>query len=312
MNKNNLLPIGFYDLVFKEAESLHKKINIAIEDFTNSGYGLIKTPLIEFAANYSAQDISRSFTLSDSISSEILVLRNDITLQISRLLATRLKSYELPIKICYVGDVLLKKSSELYEDRQSTQLGLEIIGADNDSCLLVMTDIINLLKKISTSKFIIEISFPNFINLLCRELKIEIDDEFIDLVKKKNISYIKKYLGNYHELFSDLILKNNNFDNIEAKIKNVAPSAESLILLIEKYVRIKDILKNKFSEFDICCDFMSGDENSYHQDISFSIFCEDFSYPIARAGYYEINGNKAFGATIYMNYLCKVEGKVLR
>ena len=129
--QNHLLPSGFYDLLFDEAKDSHQKINIILEGFFQRNFQLIKTPLLEFEdsfffpKNYS-NNSQNYFRTIDNISAKTLVLRNDITLQINRLLATRLKNFELPLKLCYVGDVLHTANDQLYGDRQQTQIGCEI------------------------------------------------------------------------------------------------------------------------------------------------------------------------------------------
>jgi len=78
-------------LVFDEAEKNHRNINLTIESFLSSGYRLIKTPLVEFENNFADGKINNALRTVDIISGENIVFRNDITLQISRLLETRLK-----------------------------------------------------------------------------------------------------------------------------------------------------------------------------------------------------------------------------
>ena len=130
--QKQLLPVGFYDLLFDEAEKNHENINTALGGFLKAGYRLVKTPLVEFEDNFSSEQMKNSFRATDVISGKNLIFRNDITLQISRLLATRLKEEKLPLKLCYVGDVLCAKSENLYADRQQTQVGVELIGCDKE------------------------------------------------------------------------------------------------------------------------------------------------------------------------------------
>src|SRR3989338_6955241 len=92
-----LLPVGFYDLLFDEAEKNHRNINDALTTFLRAGYRLIRLPLVEFEENFSNTKIANSFRATDVISGKNLVFRNDITLQISRLLTTRLHEEILPM-----------------------------------------------------------------------------------------------------------------------------------------------------------------------------------------------------------------------
>jgi len=303
---SHLLPVGFYDLLFDEAEKNHRKINLALDFFLDSGYRLIKTSLVEIADNFLHQEIADSFITADPISGKNLVLRNDITLQISRLLSTRLKSQKLPLKLCYVGDVLLTKSNELYADRQSTQLGVEIIGCDQEKSNLEIIDIIlKILPKISVKNLVIEFSLPNFSELFVAELKIKNKEELLSAIRKKDLSKIEKLSKEYSDLISEIALSNDNLKSLSAKISSKIKSTKIAIEL-KRAEKIYAFVKNQFPQVQLCFDLFGDDRTSYHRDIAFDIFCGDFSYPIARGGRYKINGVDAVGATFYVNRLRKV------
>ncbi len=304
---HNLLPVGFYDLLFDEAEKSHRKINEALDFFLECGYRLIKTPLIEFADNFSKKDTTNSFMLCDVISGKNLVLRNDITLQISRLLDTKLKNANLPLRLCYVGDVLLTKNSELYADRQSTQVGLEIIGCDKEeSNLEIIATILEVLEKFSLNNLLIELSIPSFAKILLDELHVQNKTELLEAIREKNISMIKKLASNNADLISEIALRN---DNLELLSQKILAKTQSKIIANE-LERVSDVIYfvgQNFPQIKICCDLFGDDRESYHRDIAFDIFCGDFSYPIVRGGRYEINGIDAVGATIYINHLRKID-----
>lgn len=301
-----LLPVGFYDLLFDEAENNHRKINATIDFFLNSGYRLIKTPLVEFADNFSSEEIENSFVISDVISGKNMVLRNDITLQISRLLNGRFQNEKLPLKLCYVGDILLTKSRQLYADRQSTQVGLEIIGCNQTkSQLEIITLVLQILPKILQEKLLIEFSLPNFAQNFCDELQIEKKEELIEAIKQKNISLIKRYAGQNTDIVAEIALTNNNFSDLSRDILRKINSPQ-IAKKLQKAQEIIDFVATKFPHIQICCDLFGDSRNLYYQEFSFDIFCGDFSYPIARGGKYKINDLDAVGATIYMNYLRKV------
>jgi len=302
----NLLPVGFYDLLFDEAEETHRKINLTIDAFLKDKYRLVKTPLLEFADNFQPSEIKGSFLVSDVISGKNLVLRNDITLQLSRLLATRLKNNKLPLKLCYVGDVLLTKSAELYADRQSTQVGVEIIGSNQEkSDLEIITTILKILPKISLKNLLIEFSLPNFAQLFMQDLKIANKAELLLAIREKNISAIKKFAGKNADLINEIVLSNDNLILLSKKILQKTKSPK-IILELEKAKKIANFITKNFPNVRFCCDLFGDNNTSYYQDIAFDIFCENFSYPIVRGGRYKINGLDAVGATIYMNYLRKI------
>ena len=98
------------------------------------GYERVKPPLVEFEENLlsgagaaMAQD---TFRLMDPISQRMIGLRADMTPQVARIAATRLANAPRPLRLCYAGQVLRVKGSELRPERQVGQVGAELIGAD--------------------------------------------------------------------------------------------------------------------------------------------------------------------------------------
>lgn len=302
-----LLPVGFYDLIFDEAEKNHQNINFTLDMFLARGYRLIKAPLVEFERNFSRQDLQNSFFVSDIISGNNLVFRNDITLQIARMLKTRLEYQERPLKICYAGDVLQAKNNELYPNRQQTQVGLEIIGCDEEKSIFEIVDnLLLVLEKLLSKKTLIEFSLPDFLEIFLNEINANNPLELKAAIIKKDVSLIRKLDKKNSEIISQIILTNNDFDFLEKMIFDFLSSGEvrqelTLLRKIKNYFAAKD-LKNITLAFDLF-----GDQKStYHNKISFDVFCDNFPYPIARGGKYKIGKLDSVGATIYMNNILRI------
>lgn len=306
LTKKQLLPVGFYDLLFDEAEKSHENINLALAVFLKAGYRLIKTPLVEFEDNFSRQDTKNSFRATDVISGKNLIFRNDITLQISRLLSTRLKQENLPLKLCYVGDVLCAKSDDLHADRQQTQVGVEIIGCDAEKSNLEIIEILlDALKKLSMKNLLIEFSLPNFMAIFLAEIAVEKNAELVEAIMSKNLSAIKILAGKNSEIISKIATSNDDLENLIKEISAQVKS-EKIAAELKKAQKISEFLQQKFGEIAIRFDLFGDQESSYHNEIAFDVFSGDFTYPIARGGRYKINDADAVGATIYMNRLRKV------
>ena len=304
--QKQLLPVGFYDLLFDEAEKNHENINNALATFLEAGYRLVKTPLVEFEDNFSSEEAKNSFRATDVISGKNLIFRNDITLQISRLLATRLSEEKLPLKLCYVGDVLCAKSDNLYADRQQTQVGVEIIGCDEEkSNLEIIETLLAALKKLSMKNLLIEFSLPNFLGIFLDEIFAEKKAELREAVMKKNLSAIRNFAGKNAGIVSKIATSNDNLENLIQEI-SVQIKSEKIAEELKKAQKISDFLQKNFSEISVRFDLFGDHESSYHSGIAFDVFSGDFSYPIARGGRYKIENSNAVGATIYMNRLRKL------
>ena len=304
--QKQLLPVGFYDLLFDEAEKNHENINNALATFLEAEYRLVKTPLVEFEDNFSSEEAKNSFRATDVISGKNLIFRNDITLQISRLLATRLSEEKLPLKLCYVGDVLCAKSDNLYADRQQTQVGVEIIGCDEEkSNLEIIETLLAALKKLSMKNLLIEFSLPNFLGIFLDEIFAEKKAELREAVMKKNLSAIRNFAGKNAEIVSKIATSNDSLENLIQEISAQIKS-EKIAEELKKAQKISDFLQKNFSEISVRFDLFGDHESSYHSGIAFDVFSGDFSYPIARGGRYKIENSNAVGATIYMNRLRKL------
>src|SRR5690606_6733425 len=159
--------------------------------FADYGYNLIKTPLVEFedalGDNQKLKD--QSFKMFDVFSNKTLVIRSDITTQISRLLETRLKKEILPLRLCYAGDVLKIKNDDLYADRQLTQTGIELIGDNSEEAIQEVIKVtIEGLKAIKLPHLLIDFCIPGLLNSLLDELNVKEQKELKIAIRQKNIS----------------------------------------------------------------------------------------------------------------------------
>lgn len=292
-----LLPVGFYDLLFEEAEKKHQNINEVLQVFFAANYRLIKTPLVEFEENFSCAETRNSFRTTDIISGKNLILRNDITPQISRLLATRLKDKTLPLRLCYVGDVLYAKSEEVYSSRQQTQAGIEIIGCDEEKSNFEIVDVtIKALKKLDVKDLLIEFCLPDFLEIFLEEISAQNKSELREAILHKNISKVRELDEKNAAIISEIMLSNRSLSETIEKISAQIKSPKILSQLKKAQKLSEFFAGNIESRFDLFGDR----EATYHHEISFNIFSKNFPYPIARGGRYEINLLPAVGATIYL------------
>ncbi len=128
-----LLPAGFQDVLPHQAAQEAAVIEKLIACFTAHGYERVKPPLLEFEetilAGAGAAVAQQTFRLMDPVSRRMMGLRADMTPQVARIAATRLKNAPRPLRLCYGGQVLQVKGSQLRPERQFAQVGAELIGA---------------------------------------------------------------------------------------------------------------------------------------------------------------------------------------
>lgn len=127
-----LLPAGMRDVLPPDAAFEADIVGRLVTLFAAHGYERVKPPLLEFedtllAGNGAAVD-GQTFRLMDPDSHRMMTLRPDMTLQVARIAATRLKRRPRPLRLCYAGQVLRVKGTQLRSERQFGQIGAELIG----------------------------------------------------------------------------------------------------------------------------------------------------------------------------------------
>lgn len=122
-------PRGFRDVLPQEA-ALRETVSTDIAWAMSAwGYVPVETPIVEFAEVACSLDGGKSgFRLFDS-DGEILVLRPDMTVPLARVIATRMRDMEGPLRLRYVGPVFREEASLSGRSREFTQLGVELVGA---------------------------------------------------------------------------------------------------------------------------------------------------------------------------------------
>ena len=309
-SKKRLLPLGFYDLDTSEAKKNYEYTKLTLESFMASDYELIKTSLVEFEEYYDERKLNNTFKFVDNISGKNLFFRDDITTQISKYISSRDNELKMPIKLCYYGDVVCVNSDEIYRERQQTQVGCEIIGSkDIKACFEVIKDTLIALDKIKINDLNISISLPDFLEIFLKNIDVEDKDNLKEAISNKRISDIKVLAEGYNELISEIVLENNNFENLDAKIRDKFSTPE-IIANLNNAKELMIFLQKNFKEIKFNFDLFGDNKFSYHTKIAFDIFAGDFRYPIAKGGCYLIEcldkKIDAVGSTIYVNFLRKI------
>ena len=124
-------PRGFRDVLPEEA-LWREQISSAVGAcFAQAGYLPVETPLLEMSDLLQDSDAASdvAFRLFDS-DGALLMARPDVTLPVARMVATRLRGCETPLRLRYNAPVLRECDALTGQPRQLTQLGVELIGAE--------------------------------------------------------------------------------------------------------------------------------------------------------------------------------------
>ena len=200
MNKKNMLPEGTRDLILDECvikRALERDID---EIFEKWGYKEVITPTLEFyeTFNYNSQTLREEdmYKFFDN-RGRILVLRPDMTIPIARVVETKLKDAEFPIKLRYTSNVFRVHESLGGKRNEYTDCGVELIGIeDKKSDLEVLVLALEALKKLGLNDFKLEIGNIGFFNGAFKNLDIDQEHREViaQFIEDKNLKSLEDYL----------------------------------------------------------------------------------------------------------------------
>jgi len=121
------LPMGVRDYLPNEARMRRHLENLFVELVEKEGFVEIVTPTFEY---YETLRVSAETDLVKFVdrTGELLALRGDMTTPIARVVSTRLKHQDLPLKIFYAATVFSGNFAGRNKLREFKQLGIEVFG----------------------------------------------------------------------------------------------------------------------------------------------------------------------------------------
>jgi ATP phosphoribosyltransferase regulatory subunit len=177
-NSTGLLPAGFADELPPESAHAASVVERLLACFARHGYRRVNPPLVEFEETLLAgagQALAgQMFRLMDPVSQRMMGLRTDMTPQVARIAATRLRRAPRPLRLSYAGEVMRVRGSQVRPEREFGQVGVELIGsasraADAEVLLLAAEG----LTEIGVRDLSIDLTHPRLAQAVCAGLGLE-------------------------------------------------------------------------------------------------------------------------------------------
>jgi len=116
----------------------------------------------------------KTFRFDDRQTGRLVAFPPDITPQIARIAATRMREMPLPFRLCYNGRVLRHTEQRLGKDREIFQSGVELIGlssAEADAEMIAMA--VKCLQAVGATEFTIDIGQVEFLRGILNDLPLD-------------------------------------------------------------------------------------------------------------------------------------------
>lgn len=159
--------------------------------FELSGYERVATPLFEFAEvmerGLGSREAPDMLRFVEPETGGVVSLRPDMTLQVARLVATRLGDAPSPVRLCYHGSVLRQRGARARRQRQIPQVGIELIGSQAPAGdLEVLSLAAAAARAAGLAQFVIDLGHARIAGALVEDLPAPAAEELLEALEAKD------------------------------------------------------------------------------------------------------------------------------
>lgn len=209
-------PEGTRDLLYQDCLLKNEVINRIEQVYHHHGYAQVETPILEFydvfthrAHTAAAFPTETLYKLTDT-NGRLLVVRPDSTTPIARMVATRLRDAQLPLRLYYHQTLYSSKRPHSGHSDAFIQMGAELIGSNSMRAdLEMLTTALEVLETCDSEGFILEIGDISFFKELISKLSAPEDTktQIRQLIEDKNYPALNDILDGLEKTPATLALK---------------------------------------------------------------------------------------------------------
>ena len=317
-----LLPAGLTDGLHPDASFEADIRERLVAAFVGRGFDRVAPPLVEFEDNLltgtGAAMSGQTFRLMDPVSQRMMGLRADITPQVARIATTRLSHVERPLRLCYAGEVLRIKGSQLRPERQFTQAGAELIGSPSPEADAEMVlSAAETLTELGIENIKVDLCQPTLIPFVMETLGVNAEDTALfraafDSKDAAEVKTLSEKLGpDAHALLSDLLAASGPVETVGPMIKALplqgdAAEARDALLATVALIEAGD------PTLDLTLDVVENRGFEYHSGVTFTLFAPGVRGELGSGGRYQagLNDNgysdePATGFTLFLDSILR-------
>ncbi|MGL4569900.1 MAG: ATP phosphoribosyltransferase regulatory subunit [Clostridium sp.] len=201
MISKNVIPEGTRDLVFNECRRKKSIISSLENTFDKWGYDEVITPTIEYYSTFfsgeegvNEEEVYKFFDGNG----RILSLRPDMTVPISRVIGTKMKEVEPPIRLRYTSNVFRVNRTFGGKKNEYVDCGVELVGAKElEGDIEILTAALQTFKNLNIKDFKLEIGNINFFNSLVEQTEINESERenLAVLIEGKSLIELEDFLN---------------------------------------------------------------------------------------------------------------------
>jgi ATP phosphoribosyltransferase regulatory subunit len=303
-----LLPAGLKDGLPPDAAFEAAMVERLMGCFASWGYERVKPPLIEFEdallSGMGEAMAAHTFRLMDPVSQRMMGVRADMTPQVGRIAASRLKGAPRPLRLSYAGQVLRVKGEQMRPERQIGQAGVELIGtesaaADAEAVLLAA----EALKQLGVAQLVVDLNAPMLAVSHLRESGVADPAPVIAALDRKDAAAVKELGGalaaTLQQLMNAVGAPQQALDRLSAIALTPGAAAQR-----DRLIEVAKLVRQSAPDLALNLDPTDHRGFEYHTGVTFSLLGRGVAGEFGRGGRY-VNqaGEDATGFTLYLDTL---------
>jgi len=301
-----ILPQGIEELLPAQASKLEALRRKVMDLYASWGYELVEPPLMEYLESLlvgTGRELDLStFKLVDQLNGRTMGVRADITPQVARIDAHRLKR-EVPTRLCYLGSVLHTRGEGLAGNRSPLQLGAELYGhAGVESDVEVIALMLETLSLAGIGPLHLDLGHVGLFRGLAAEAKLSQEQEaqLFEMFQRKAKPEIEEFLAGlplsdeHRQMLSGLVNLNGDQSVLQQAQELLATAGEAVQQALHYLQATAERLQQSQPELNLHFDLAELRGYHYHTGMVFSAYALGHSQEVARGGRYDDIG-RAFG-----------------
>jgi ATP phosphoribosyltransferase regulatory subunit len=301
-----LLPEGIDELLPDEAHSLEDLRRRLLDLYYSWGYDLVIPPFVEFVESLltgvgSDLDV-QTFKLTDQLSGRLMGVRADMTPQVARIDAHRLRR-DTPARLCYMGTVLRTQSDEFASSRSLVQIGAELYGHHGfESDVEMLSLMLETLALAGLQDVYMDIGHVGVFQGLASQAGLNQDqkNELFDALQRKSVPDISDFLASVpmddstRQMLMDLAWLNGDITILAEARKKLQAASDEVHQAITDITQVAEQIQNLYPGISLHCDLAEVRGIQYHTGIVFAAYKAGVGQSIAQGGRYD-NIGRYFG-----------------
>jgi len=294
----NALPKGVKDFLPIRAAKIDYLTRTLQGVFRNWGFERIIPASLEYLQvleqGLGSELVDRTVRFDDRQSGRMVAFSPDITPQIARIVATRMREMPLPLRLSYTGRVLRHAEQQAGKDREILQTGVELIGLESleaDAEMVAM--VVECFQAVGAEAFSVDLGQVEFFRGVLDSLALEgeMAAKVTGAISRKDVSELRELLAGLRvdeKVRAEVLALPRLFGGVEV-LERAAETVgnERSRRALETLFKVRDILKVYGVDEHVTFDLGELRGFDYHTGITLQGFLPGVGQAVCSGGRYD-------------------------